>query len=325
MGYLEARGNWFMKRTWTRKSRVRLPWNGKRTFANHIWSCILYVWDRRKVGQCIFRLLPGLVAQSCEHWIFCNSAFTLKLLRILRLVYTLLRVYSSLWAPPSLLQTLSCPPNNGDASATRGAIRQFTPSHQCHAFSWCSVSLISIPSLVFFFNVSFSFLYSVFNCNFQLPDFVSTIRQITGSVSEQIPRFRKKKSYPRKLNRFFSFATGVNDTGGQPWAANISANFRKNSKRSYLDTLGLGGNWLMKKTGSKKSRDTVPLRAGYSVKCIRNRNLGKPLMIFEKPLRWCFPRDFSSFTISLSVRNSMNFFLFTSIHYLQTYSWIDCI
>ena len=27
------------------------------------------------------------------------------------------------------------------------------------------------------------------------------------------------------------FATGVVDTGGQPLAANISANFRKNSKR----------------------------------------------------------------------------------------------
>ncbi len=31
--------------------------------------------------------------------------------------------------------------------------------------------------------------------------------------------------------RFFSFTTGVNDTGGQPWAANMSANFRKISKR----------------------------------------------------------------------------------------------
>ena len=60
---------------------------------------------------------------------------------------------------------------------------------------------------------------------------------------------------------FFSFATGVSDTGGQPWAANISANFRKNSKRSKWDTLGLGGNWFIKKTRSKKSRDTVPLIA----------------------------------------------------------------
>jgi hypothetical protein len=38
------------------------------------------------------------------------------------------------------------------------------------------------------------------------------------------------------------FATGVVDTGGAPLLANISANFQKNSKRSYWDTLWLGGN-----------------------------------------------------------------------------------
>ncbi len=38
------------------------------------------------------------------------------------------------------------------------------------------------------------------------------------------------------------FATGVVDTGGAPRLANISANFRKNSKRSKWNTLGLGGN-----------------------------------------------------------------------------------
>ncbi len=47
-----------------------------------------------------------------------------------------------------------------------------------------------------------------------------------------------------------------------PWAANISANFRKNSKRSYWNTLGLGGNWFLKRTRNKKSRDNVPLRKG---------------------------------------------------------------
>ncbi len=39
---------------------------------------------------------------------------------------------------------------------------------------------------------------------------------------------QKKKNYDR---RFFLFATGVNNTGGAPWATNISANFRKNLKR----------------------------------------------------------------------------------------------
>jgi len=37
------------------------------------------------------------------------------------------------------------------------------------------------------------------------------------------------------------FATGVVYTGGAPLLANISANFRKNSKRYSWDTLGLGG------------------------------------------------------------------------------------
>jgi len=49
---------------------------------------------------------------------------------------------------------------------------------------------------------------------------------------------------------FKVYATGVVDTGGQPWAANISANFRQNSKRPYWYTQGLGGNWFMKKTSS---------------------------------------------------------------------------
>ncbi len=57
------------------------------------------------------------------------------------------------------------------------------------------------------------------------------------------------------------FATGVADTGGQPWAVNISANFRKNSKRHKWYTPGLGENWFMKKTRSKKSRDTIPLNS----------------------------------------------------------------
>ncbi len=57
------------------------------------------------------------------------------------------------------------------------------------------------------------------------------------------------------IEDFISFATGVNDTGGAPWAANISK--KKNLKRY---TQGVGGNWFMKKTKSLKSRDTVPLK-----------------------------------------------------------------
>ncbi len=56
----------------------------------------------------------------------------------------------------------------------------------------------------------------------------------------------------------FPFDTGVNDTeGGAPWAANISKN--KNLKQPWRCTQGLGGNWFMIKTWSRKSRGTVPL------------------------------------------------------------------
>jgi hypothetical protein len=41
--------------------------------------------------------------------------------------------------------------------------------------------------------------------------------------------------------------------------ANISANFRKNSKWSQCLYQGLGGRWYMK-TWSKKYRDTVTIR-----------------------------------------------------------------
>ncbi len=58
---------------------------------------------------------------------------------------------------------------------------------------------------------------------------------------------------------FDAGVTGVVDTGGAPWLGRISANFRKISKRSYWDTLGLGENWSMKKIRSKNSHDTVTL------------------------------------------------------------------
>ncbi len=44
------------------------------------------------------------------------------------------------------------------------------------------------------------------------------------------------------IEDFFAFATGVVDTGGKPLAANISENFRKNSKRPSCYTQGIGGN-----------------------------------------------------------------------------------
>ncbi len=62
------------------------------------------------------------------------------------------------------------------------------------------------------------------------------------------------------------FATGVN-TGGASWLANISANFQKNSIWSYFYYQELG-RWFMKKTWSKKSRDTVPLKWTWRQKFI---------------------------------------------------------
>jgi hypothetical protein len=74
------------------------------------------------------------------------------------------------------------------------------------------------------------------------------------------------------------FATGVVDTGGKIAAGVVDVPpvslipvvhldsrispriFEKNSKRSKWNSLGLGGNRFMKKTRSKKSRDTVPLK-----------------------------------------------------------------
>jgi hypothetical protein len=57
-----------------------------------------------------------------------------------------------------------------------------------------------------------------------------------------------------------NIALSVVDTGGAPWLANISAKFRENIFETVLmESSGAGGNWFMKKTRSKKSRDTVPL------------------------------------------------------------------
>ncbi len=56
------------------------------------------------------------------------------------------------------------------------------------------------------------------------------------------------------------FAAGIVDIGGAPCLPNISENFRRNSKWPNYYIQGLGVRWLMKKTWSNKSRDTVPLK-----------------------------------------------------------------
>ncbi len=45
---------------------------------------------------------------------------------------------------------------------------------------------------------------------------------------------------------FFSFVTGVNDTSGAPWAANISVNFQKTFEMEYRG-LGETDSWKKQK------------------------------------------------------------------------------
>jgi hypothetical protein len=55
------------------------------------------------------------------------------------------------------------------------------------------------------------------------------------------------------------FDAGVVDTGGAPWLPNISVNFRK-IWNALNGILWAGGKLIHKKTRSKKSRDTIPLK-----------------------------------------------------------------
>ncbi len=50
----------------------------------------------------------------------------------------------------------------------------------------------------------------------------------------------------------FSFATGVNETGGQPWAANIYANFRKKFETVLIGYSGAGGKLIHEKNQEQK-------------------------------------------------------------------------
>ncbi len=53
------------------------------------------------------------------------------------------------------------------------------------------------------------------------------------------------------------FTTGVSDTGGAPWLANISAIFRKIRNDPKVIFRGLGEDDSWKKTWGKNSRDTA--------------------------------------------------------------------
>ncbi len=55
------------------------------------------------------------------------------------------------------------------------------------------------------------------------------IYQYANSTNQRCPK-----------EKIFPFATGVNDTGGASWAANISANFQQNLNSSNGIIRGLG-------------------------------------------------------------------------------------
>jgi hypothetical protein len=55
------------------------------------------------------------------------------------------------------------------------------------------------------------------------------------------------------------FAVGVVDTSGAPWLANISANFRKKSKRSLQEHSGTGGELIREKNQKQKKLLTLSL------------------------------------------------------------------
>ncbi len=98
---------------------------------------------------------------------------------------------------------------------------------------------------------------------------ISGCRYLKVNLKAKIFICVNSKGVPTKLLKFFWWKIFLichrcqrhQWSTGQPWAGIISAIFRKISKRSLWDTLGLGGNWLMKKTRSEKSRDTVPLKS----------------------------------------------------------------
>jgi hypothetical protein len=79
--------------------------------------------------------------------------------------------------------------------------------------------------------------------------------------------------------------TSVADTGGASWLANISANVRKNFKWSQWDTLGLGGNWFMKKNQKLKISWHCPFKENSAL--IPNpETRPSPLIMHTDPHPW---------------------------------------
>ncbi len=67
--------------------------------------------------------------------------------------------------------------------------------------------------------------------------------------------------------RFFAFATGVVDTGGKPWAANISANFRKKFETTLVVYSGAWGKLIHKKNQKSKISWHCPFKPSSVTFC----------------------------------------------------------
>ncbi len=69
-------------------------------------------------------------------------------------------------------------------------------------------------------------------------------------------------SHKDRFEFFRKFAVIFTSQDGAPGAVNISANFGKKFETALMVYLGDRGNYFMKKTRSRKSRDTVSLNVG---------------------------------------------------------------
>jgi hypothetical protein len=67
------------------------------------------------------------------------------------------------------------------------------------------------------------------------------------------------------------FATGVVDTSGAPWLANISANFRKNSKRFLMEYSRAGGKLIHEKNQNQKISWHCPFNTAHILATFNNK------------------------------------------------------
>ncbi len=100
------------------------------------------------------------------------------------------------------------------------------------------------------------------------------------------------------------FATGVVDTGGAPWLANISAKFRKNSKRSKL---------INEKNQKQKISRHCPFNHKIKFKLIilPDEPLVRPVLFQQGPRQHTFSVNGLIDTLSFVKMSSITIFIIT--------------